>query len=247
MNIKLLLCTLIFSGSVVAKDIAVKHANTAPIIDGINNEKVWQQATWYPMDVLMDGTLPSAQDFSGRYRLLWDENYLYLQAEITDDILFDQHADPLYFYWDDDCLEIFIDEDASGGDHQTNFNAFAYHVALDNQAIDIGPNNKDGSTQFVALNDHVNSRWQRQLSAPNTVIWEVAIAIYDDTFTLEGEHTPVKLSAEKIIGFMLAYCDNDGSKHREHFMGSHDFPAVNGSKNLGYMDASVFGKIVLKK
>ena len=34
--------------------------------------------------------------------------------------------------------EIFIDEDNSGGNHQFNFNAFAYHIALDNQAVDIG-------------------------------------------------------------------------------------------------------------
>jgi hypothetical protein len=48
------------------------------------------------------------------------------------------HRDPLVQYWDDDCLEIFLDEDFSGGDHQYNHNAFAYHVSLDNQAIDIG-------------------------------------------------------------------------------------------------------------
>ena len=47
------------------------------------------------------------------------------------------------------------------------------------------------------------------------------------------------------MGFMLAYCDNDGSDVREHFMGDHDFPAQNGSKNLGYITADVFGKITL--
>jgi len=46
---------------------------------------------------------------------------------------------------------------------------------------------------------------------------------------------------------MLAYCDNDGSPEREHFMGSHDIEAVNGDKNRGYIDASVFGDLVLVK
>jgi hypothetical protein len=44
---------------------------------------------------------------------------------------------------------------------------------------------------------------------------------------------------------MLAYCDNDGSKEREHFIGSHKISAVNGNKNLGYIDASVFGELNL--
>ena len=35
--------------------------------------------------------------------------FLYLLVEITDDVLFDQHANPLHLYWDDDCIEIFID------------------------------------------------------------------------------------------------------------------------------------------
>ena len=65
----------------------------------------------------------------------------------------DQHADPKYFYWDDDCLEIFIDEDAFGGDHEFNYNAFAYNVALDNQIVDIDEKHADGFDNSVLLND----------------------------------------------------------------------------------------------
>ncbi|MCP4059513.1 MAG: sugar-binding protein, partial [Pseudoalteromonas sp.] len=46
-------------------------------------------------------------------------------------------------------------------------------------------------------------------------------------------------------GFMLAYCDNDGSEVREHFMGSHEVQPVNGDRNRGFIDADVFGKITL--
>lgn len=44
---------------------------------------------------------------------------------------------------------------------------------------------------------------------------------------------------------MLAYCDNGGSKEREHFIGSMDIKAVNGSQNLGYITADVFQKLLL--
>lgn len=234
---------LLSSSAVMALE-ANKTKDTL-IIDGIANETSWNKAPWYPLDKHILGVIPTAEDFSGRFKFLWDEKKLYILAEITDDVLFDQHADPLHFYWDDDCLEIFVDEDNSGGDHQFNFNAFAYHLALDNQAVDIGPNRADGSTQFITLNDHVQSRWQRNSNAPNNVIWEVALSIYDDTFTLNGNNKPVILTKGKTLGFMLAYCDNDASKHRESFIGSTAIKPVNGDKNLGYKTADVFDSLRL--
>jgi hypothetical protein len=57
----------------------------------------------------------------------------------------------------------------------------------------------------------------------------------------------VNLFEGKKLGFMLAYCDNDGSREREHFIGSTDIKAVNGSKNLGYITADVFQKLTLLK
>lgn len=217
------------------------------VIDG-NVDKAWNKAAWQPLNHHILGEEPTPEDFSGRFKLLWDEQFLYLMAEIQDDVLFDQYADPLYRYWDDDCLELFVDEDASGGDHETNFNAFAYHMALDNQAIDMGPNNPDGSTQFIALNDHVVSNWKRAENSPHQVTWEVAVKLYDDTFDISSkENKPQVLNVGKTIGFMLAYCDNDGSKEREHFYGSTAITPINGDKNLGFKTADVFSRFVLKK
>ncbi len=221
-------------------------------IDGSGREKSWQLATWNPLNELILGVMPTAEDFSGRFKILWDEKQLYLLVEITDDVLFDQHANPLNLYWDDDTLEVFIDEDASGGNHQFNFNAFAYHIALDNQVVDIGPNNKDGSTNFVLLNDHIKSIWRRSANEPNNIIWEVAISVYGSNFKLSAAQDkklakPVNLTLGKTLGFMLAYCDNDGSIERESFIGSTNIKAVNGEKNLGYITADVFQKLQLIK
>jgi hypothetical protein len=222
------------------------------LIDGLANEASWQLASWQPIDKLILGSQPSADDFSGQFKIMWDEQQLYLLVEITDDILFDQHADPRHLYWDDDCLEIFLDEDASGGNHQFNFNAFAYHIALDNQAVDMGEKNADGSDNFVLLNDHVTSVWRRSEKSPNKVIWEVSVRVYDDSFSLtttmqKKNPQPVTLFEGKNLGFMLAYCDNDGSKEREHFIGSTDIKSVNGDKNLGYITADVFSQLTLIK
>lgn len=233
----------LLSASVLA-DYQAPKATLAPVIDG-QMEPVWDTAPWAPMDQLMVGTPAKAEDFSGRYKLLWDAGQLYLLAEITDDIAYDGHPDPRLNYWDDDCLEVFLDEDKSGGDHLTSFNAFAYHVGLDNQVVDIGPKNADGSDNFVLLNDHVQSRWQRSQSAPYAMVWELAIKVYDDSFNLASAGQPVTLSAGKQLGFMLAYCDADDGAGRQHFYGSQAIKPVNGDKNLGYKDASVFGGLLL--
>lgn len=220
----------------------VSYTATPIKIDGVV-DSAWQKAQWQSMPYLMHGVLPdSASDFSGKYKLLWDEHYLYLQAEITDDVLLDTHASPTVNYWNDDTLEVFIDSDASGGDHQFNHSAFAYHIGLDNQAADYGPDK-----QAHLYSSHLISRWQRSSEAPYNVIWEVAIKLYPNDFKEGQEDKPLLLTPNKVIGFMLAYCDNDGSPVREHFMGSHEIPPVDGDKNRGFIDAGVFGRITLKR
>jgi len=139
-------------------------------------------------------------------------------------------------YWDDDCVEIFIDEDYSGGDHQYNHNAFAYHMSLDNQAIDMGTDERPHN-----YSHHVESRWKQ---SGNKVVWEFAIDIYSDDYVDGAEdNAPVALHAGKVMGLMLAYCDNDGSDLRENFVGSESVPE--GPKDRGWIDAGLFGELQL--
>jgi hypothetical protein len=213
-------------------------AATTPTIDGIVEESVWNQAEWQEISYLWLGPEYTADDFQGRYKIVWSGTKIYVLAEIVDDTLIDTHRDPLAQYWDDDCLEIFIDENFSGGDHQFNHNAFAYHVSLDNQTIDIGTNK-----QAQVYSDHVDSRWKQQ---DDKVIWELAIDIYSDEFVDGSDNnTPVTLSAGKLMGLMIAYCDNDGSELRENFVGSESVPE--GPKDRGWIDAGLFGAIKLKE
>ena len=212
------------------------QAAVAPTIDGVADEPVWDQARWQELKFRWLGPEYSAEDFEGRYKVVWTEDRIYLMAEFVDDILIDSHRDPLVQYWDDDCLEIFLDEDFSGGEHQFNHNAFAYHMSLDNKAIDIGTDRKARD-----YSHHVESRWQQH---GNKVTWEVAIDIYTDEYVDGADNnTPIKLTAGKVLGLMVAYCDNDGSELRENFIGSESVPF--GPKDRGWIDAGLFGALVL--
>ncbi len=205
-------------------------------IDGNATENAWQRAQWHALDQVWLGEVFSHEDFKGRYKLTWDREQLYLLVEITDDVLYDQKKDPLKRYWDDDCVEIFIDEDNSGGLHQYSHNAFAYHVAIDGNVVDIGPDREPH-----LYNSHVISKRQTD---GTTSIWEMSIRLYPDSYLDDGSVKPVKLRPNKKIGFALAYCDNDGSKERENFIGSVFVPGED--KNQGWIDADIFGTLLLK-
>ncbi|MCC7464834.1 MAG: CBM9 family sugar-binding protein [Saprospiraceae bacterium] len=210
-----------------------------PLLDGDAKDSVWADVPWRPLDQVWLGQPPAAADFSGRYKVLWDENNLYLLAEIIDDTLIDRHPDGLLKYWDDDCLEIFVDEDASGGNHQYNYNAFAYHIALDGRVVDIQPD-----SSFAFFNDHCLTRRSTQ-GVVST--WEVAVKIFDGSLYSDApgaENTPKQLRSGKKIGFALAYCDNDHSAERENFIGS--VPVMGPDKNRGWIDAGIFGLLVLE-
>lgn len=213
----------------------VSKATITPTIDGIPDDPAWEESDWYSLDQRWLGNEYSTDDFSGRYKLTWTPEAIYLLAEIQDDILYDKEKDPLTLWWDDDCLEIFIDADNSGGGHQFTHNAFAYHLALDGNVVDLAP----GEIPTL-YNSHINSE---RKTVGNTTIWECEIIIYDDTYIDGGVNDQKILAASQKLGFALAYCDNDASPERENFIGS---VAVDGKdKNRGWIDAGIFGTIEL--
>lgn len=217
--------------------IEVQKALKTPTIDGKDLDACWGNAKWLALDQLWLGEAYDLEDFNGRYKLSWNEEGIYLLVEIIDDILFDQNEDPFINWWNDDCLEVFIDEDNSGGDHQYNHNAFAYHLALDGNVVDLSTDKKPR-----LYNENIISK---RITEGNKSIWELAIIPFGNDFKEGVNNNPKKLMKNKKIGFALAYCDNDASEERENFIGSVFVPGED--KNLGWRDADVFGTLVLKQ
>ncbi|HEY7774421.1 MAG TPA: sugar-binding protein [Marinagarivorans sp.] len=208
-----------------------KRATVAPVIDGEVDE-VWEIAEWVLLDKAWTGfeglTEPSSEeDFSGRYKALWDEDYLYLLFEITDDIKSVTGA-----YYQQDTVELFIDEDRSGGDHLYNNNAFAYHISIEKNVEDLGD-----------VEGHITVEINETLAPHYT--WEIRVAIYGNYGNGAGsmEEARRKLYAGKIMGFTPSYIDNDGNGGREHFMSAVFTEGHN--DNQGYINADSFGSLML--
>jgi len=213
---------------------ALKSSETMTI-DGLANESIWNDATWYAIDKTWIGSQPTSTDFSGKFKVVWDDDFLYILTEITDDQLSDDHADPLTNWWDDDCIEIFIDENASKGNHQYNYNAFAYHVSTTYDVVDMGTDQKPH-----LYNDHISTVLTKN---GNVYTWECKVKIFADNFVYGVVNTPVKLVKDKKMGFSMAYNDNDANTTRDNFMGSG---IVSGSdKNVGYITADYFQELTL--
>jgi hypothetical protein len=212
-----------------------KIASETPVIDGIGNESFWADAEWYPLNQvwLPYNDVVEPNDFTGRFKLSWNENRLLLLVEIVDDSLNDGHVDPFNNYWNDDCVEVFIDENHSGGDYRNTFKAFAYHVGINFDVVNPWSN--------VLLNDHIQAA---KIIHDSLYTWELSIKIFKDTYTASGPNSPVTLSNNKEMGFSLAYCDNDKSPERENFIGSKYLPGA--QSNDSYFNSSLFGTLTLK-
>jgi hypothetical protein len=213
-----------------------RKASVSPVIDGVPDDECWDSAVWYPLDFvwLPYNDIIDASDFTGRFKISWTENELLFLVEATDDSLYDGHVNPVQNYWDDDCVELFLDEDHSGGNHLNNYNAFAYHVGTQLDVVD------NGLTGPMLFNEHIEAAWEVQ---DKTYTWELAVKIFDDSYSESGSNAPVTLTHNKEMGFSMAYCDNDGSPSRENFIGSKYLPES--QSNNSYIDASIFGTLTL--
>ncbi|MBK6285131.1 MAG: T9SS type A sorting domain-containing protein [Draconibacterium sp.] len=213
---------------------------TPVTIDGQATEVCWTGAEWHAIDQvwipwnakMKDG------DFSGRFKVAWDEDFLYMLVEVVDDSLSDDHSNVLQNWWDDDCLEVFIDENRSKGNHELSCNAFAYHMSLFYDAVDL-----NSSGQGVNYKNNVIA--DMDTIGDNTYLWEFAFKNYDATFNINNpENSRVKLSHNKKMGLTVAYCDNDETTSRENFIGSMVMTPA--TANDMYKNADHFGLMILQ-
>lgn len=264
--------------SVHRDDTLFIHQTTVlPVIDGSSADPCWSMVAPQPIDQpwITYGETVAPDDFQGSYKVLWSpaENLLYFYVEITDDMYvqgYRYNSDPKKgdFYYDYDMLEIFIDEDATGGMHvfdgegdsaalwgTRSANAFAYHMILDEPADGIVARSVIACdlagkswNEYTIANYASHIRQFAMRKNGHRYIWEFALAIYSDTFDhSQQERSRVQLSKGKKMGISLAYCDNDGMnetpKSRDHFFGSVFVPKD--SFNDHWKNADGFRRVVL--
>lgn len=245
-----------------------------PIIDGIGTDACWKLVNWQDIDQVWIewGTYLPASDFTGRYKAVWSSstNLLYILLEVTDDeyidgYIYNSNHSVGGGYPNYDLPEIFIDENRSKGLHvfdgtgQTGKdwgynaeNAFSYHIMVN------FPSDGQTTLEFVAC-DIAGTGWQSyQIAnyashfdhfmvrrAGDTTIWEMALKIYGDDYNpLNPEASRITLTEGKVMGFSMAWCDNDEPDGtRDNFIGSVFVTKDN--YNNHWMNADDFGVMQL--
>ena len=92
-----------------------------PTIDGEIDE-AWENANEISTDIITAGTEPA----KATVKIMWDENYLYVLAEVKDSVLCDASENP----WEQDSIEFFVDEnngrtaeyEADDAQYRVNYN-----------------------------------------------------------------------------------------------------------------------------
>jgi hypothetical protein len=246
-----------------------------PLINGAGDDACWQEAKWQPISQVWIpyGVKADSGDFFGRYKVTWSDskNLIYFLIEITDNVFVDgfipnKTAD-VYNY---DMIEVFIDENKSGGLHVFDANdstqlewgsnaenAFAYHI--------YAPFPKEGkvTTEHFA-GDIAGTSWSdvRRINyashipefalrkSGNNAIWEFSLIVYNDSYidTISNNGAArSQLKSGKVMGLSLAYCDNDHPekepKVRDKFFGSVWVLAA--AYNDHWKNADFFGTVKL--
>ncbi|HEX2937259.1 MAG TPA: sugar-binding protein [Bacteroidales bacterium] len=217
-----------------------KFTSTLPVIDGIGNDTCWDKAEWATIDQIWIGQPVDASDFTGKFKAMWTEDRLYVLVRVTDDSLLLQASgitDVCTNIYNYDCVEIFMDENNSREtDYSGTFKAVAYHMDTTGNIC-----YSMGNKGWVRLDDHLHYKMKRVDT--HTFDYEYEIKVYNDTYVVGGINVPVKLTNGKLMGWSIAYNDNDLGSTRQNMIGS--IYIAGSDKNVSYFNSSVFGELKL--
>lgn len=82
-------------------------------VDGLLNESSWEKAEWTDYFVDIEGSIKPKPRFSTRAKMLWDDDYFYIAAELEEPHIWGtlKNRDDIIFY--DNDFEVFIDPDGN--------------------------------------------------------------------------------------------------------------------------------------
>jgi len=214
----------------------VKYSSKPPSLTGKVNYDEWSGSGWFAVeDGYAPGTYPSwagKQDCSAMCTLKWDNENLYLLAEVSDDKIYNDY-EPFYM-WSGDGLQLAIAEVL---DQNLNSNEFT--------ELGIGPS-KSGVLCWRYSSQTMYNEGNTGLSVGIVEKVEVTLEeqngkwIYRSKIPwseIFGEN--VKMKGGENLGFSLIVNDNDGTGRKGYLEYTS---GIGNGKNT-----SLFGRIYLKK
>lgn len=97
--------------SIVPRNYICFHTTSPITIDGLINEPDWHNVPWSENFVDIEGSLKPAPLYKTRMKMLWDNNFLYIVAEMEDPHVWATLTERESVIFNDNDFEIFIDPD----------------------------------------------------------------------------------------------------------------------------------------
>ena len=195
----------------------VYKASTPPVIDGTIDD-MWNNdgiAVFDAEKALLGGPIDPS-DLSGSAKAMWDDTYMYILAQVTDDAKVNDSPNAIY---QDDNIEIYFD----GNNGKTN----AYEAGND---VQYSFRWDDGD--FVGTSNGISTDGIEyvMLGTDNGYIFEAKIPLANVGITPEDG---------KLVGFDFMINDDDDGGDRDGKL------SWNSSNDSAYQNTSVFGTIQL--
>ena len=163
------------------------NKTTGPIrVDGDLNDTAWENAVWSSSFVDIEGELKPLPAWDTRVKMLWDEHYLYVAAEMMEPHIWATLTEHDAVIFHDDDFEVFIDP--NGDTHNySEFEINALNTGWDlvltkpyrdgGHAIDSWeiPGLQRGVNVYGTLNDpsDIDQKWTVELAFPWQVLREL--------------------------------------------------------------------------
>ncbi len=136
--------------------ITIKQATVAPIIDGTADD-AWFVAERNKIDNKFYSLISSPNDLSAGYKVMFDQNNLYLLVDVSDDMLKNDSTDD----YQDDAIEIYIDADNSKSTaYGENDYQFIFAWDKTSPQMQEGKHNRTEGVQFAMVTTDTGYRME---------------------------------------------------------------------------------------
>ena len=155
---------------------------TAPLLmDGQLDEADWSRAPWSPLFVDIEGAAKPLPTHATRVRMLWDDDFLYVAAELAEPHIWATLIDHDAIIYRDNDFEVFLDPEGDGlwyAEVEINAHGTVFDLQLDRSyrqggraIIDWTPADlRSGVTLQGTLNDpgDIDVGWTVELAIPHS-------------------------------------------------------------------------------
>ena len=177
------------------------YAKRKPVIDGVLSDGEWETRLPVMLDKnsvfeLTSGAYSGSDDLAANVYLEWDEENLYIAANVTDDVFLQEHDGNMM--WMDDSIQIGVSGEAVNNSSYTSYTELCVGLTKNGVQINKSSNDSGVGKAITDSKAEINNKGTE-------TIYEIKLP-WDEIISDD-----VKVKAGNVLRFNLMVNDNDGA------------------------------------